>query len=56
MDKFGYCVVNDLIYTSEFNSTDRGSIVKALHLMKENNELHPYYGCILFFFSESASH
>ena len=50
MDKFGRCVVSDQIYSSEFNSTDRGSIVKAMFVMKENNELHPYYGRIQFFF------
>ena len=30
MDKFGRCVVNDHMYSSEFNSTERGSIVKAM--------------------------
>ena len=42
--------INDHVYSSEFNSTDRGSIVKAMFVLKENNELHPYYGCIQFFF------
>ena len=50
MDKFGRYVVNDHMYSSEFNSTDRGSIVKAMFVLKENNELHPYYGCIQIFF------
>ena len=44
MNKFGCCVINDHMYSSEFNSTDRGSIVKAMIVLKENNKLHPYYG------------
>ena len=43
MDKVGRCVVNDQIYSSEFSSTDRGSIVKSMFVMKEDDELHPYY-------------
>ena len=48
MDKCGHSVVNDHMYSSEFNSTDRGSFVKAMIVLKENNELHP---CILWLYS-----
>ena len=40
--------MSSIIYV--LNSTDRGSIVKAMFILKENNELHPYYGYIRFFF------
>ena len=33
--------------SSDFNSTDRGSVVKVL---KDTNELQPYFGIIKFFF------
>ena len=37
-------------WTSMIMCTDRGSIVKAMFVLKENNELHPYYGSVQFFF------
>ena len=49
-DKFGRCTVNGLTYSSDFNSTDRGSVVKACFVLKDINELHPYFGSIKFFF------
>ena len=45
--------LSDQIYSSEFNSTDRGSIVKAMFVMKEDNELHPYW---LHFFFQNLHH
>ena len=50
IDKFGRCRVNGQVYSSEYNSTDRGSIVKCMFVLKENNLLHPYFGVIHFFF------
>ena len=50
IDKFGRCAVNGQTYSSDFNSTDRGSVVKALFVLKDSNELQPYFGIIRFFF------
>ena len=50
IDKFGRCRVNGQVYSSEYNSTDRGSIVKCMFVLKENNLVHPYFGVIHFFF------
>ena len=43
IDKFGRCTVNGQTYSSDFNSTDRGSVVKAFFVLKDSNELHPYF-------------
>ena len=50
IDKFGRCTVNGQTYSSDFNSTDRGSLVKAFFVLKDSNELHPYFGIVRFFF------
>ena len=34
------------MYSSDFNSTDRGSVVKAYFVLKDTNELQPYFGII----------
>ena len=34
IDKFGRCTVNGQTYSSDFNSTDRGSVVKAFLCQK----------------------
>ena len=38
--------VNGQTYSSDFNSTDRGSVVKAYFVLKDTNELQPYFGII----------
>ena len=43
IDKFGRCTVNGQTYSSDFNSTDRGSVVKAFFVLKDSNEHHPYF-------------
>ena len=50
IDKFGRCTVNGQTYSSDFNSTDRGSVVKAYFVLKDTNELQPYFGVVKFFF------
>ena len=40
----------DGTYSSDFNSTDRGSVVKAFFVLKDSNELHPYFGIVRLFF------
>ena len=50
IDKFGRCTVNGQNYSSDFNSTDRGSVVKAYFVLKDTNELQPYFGIVKFFF------
>jgi len=39
IDKFGRCTVNGQTYSSDFNSTDRGSVVKAYFVLKDTNEI-----------------
>ncbi len=43
IDKFGRCIVNGINYSSDFNSTDRGSVVKSM-FVDTTNELAPYFG------------
>ena len=50
IDKFRCCTVNGQTYSSVFNSTDRGSVVKAYFVLKDTTELQPYFGIIKFFF------
>ena len=50
IDKFRCCTVNGQTYSSDFNSTDRGSVVKAYFVLKDTNELQPYFGIVKFFF------
>ena len=51
IDKYGRCSVNGQTFSSDFNSTDRGSIVKAMFVLKDNGNLHPYFwNCKVFFF------
>ena len=47
--KFGRCEVNGQHFSSDFNSTDRGSIVKVM-FVNVDNELTPYYGVVRFYF------
>ena len=39
IDKFGHCTVNGQTYSSDFNYTDRGSVVKAYFVLKDTNDL-----------------
>ena len=50
IDKYGRCSVNGQTFSSDFNSTDRGSIVKAMFVLKDNGNLHPYFGIVRGFF------
>ena len=50
IDKYGRCAVNGQTFSSQYNSTDRCSVVKAMFVIKETGELHPYFGIVLFFF------
>ena len=33
IDKFARCIVNGVTYSSDYNSSDRGSIVKAMFVL-----------------------
>lgn len=48
INKYGRCSVNGQTFSSNFNSTDRGSIVKALFTLTDKS-LHPYFGVVNFF-------
>ena len=37
IDKYGWCSVNGQTFSSDFNSTDRGSIDKAMFVLKDND-------------------
>lgn len=50
INKFGRCEVNGQKFSSDFNSTDRGSIVKVM-FVDRNGELTPYFGIVRFYFS-----
>ena len=50
LHKFGRCEVNGQNFSSDFNSTDRGSIVKAVFCTSNEDELSPYFGVVKFFF------
>lgn len=50
LDKFGCCFVNGHTYSSDYNSTDRGISGKTVFVLKDENELHPYFGVVRFFF------
>lgn len=49
IDKYGRCTVNGINFSSDFNSTDRGSIIKSM-FVDTNNELSPYFGVVRFYF------
>ena len=50
INKYARYSVNGQVFSSNFNSTDRGSIVKAL----TDQSLHPYFGIVNFFFDVDA--
>ena len=49
INKYARCSVNGQIFSSNFNSTDSGSTVKALFALTDQS-LHPYFGVVNFFF------
>ena len=51
INKFGRCEVNGQKFSSDFNSTDRGSIVKVVMFVDRNGELTPYFGIVRFYYS-----
>ena len=50
INKFGRCVVNGQSFSSDFNSTDRGSVVKSM-FVDDRNELVPFFGVVRFYFT-----
>jgi hypothetical protein len=48
--KFGRCEVNGQKFSSDFNSTDRGSVVKVM-FVDGGGELSPYFGIVKFYFT-----
>ncbi len=50
INKYGRCIVNGQKFSSDFNSTDRGSIVKSM-FAEGNNSLAPYFGIVRFYFT-----
>lgn len=53
VNKYGRCTVNGQTFSSDFNSTDRGSIVKTM-FVNHSNELEPYFGIVRYFFTVVA--
>lgn len=53
ISKFGRCQVNGETFSSDFNSTDRSSIVQSM-FVDINNELAPYFGIVRFYFTVTA--
>ena len=51
--KYGRCSVNGQTFSSDFNSTDRGSVVKAM-FVDNANELCPYFGIMRYYFTATA--
>lgn len=51
--KYGRCIVNGQQFSSAFNSTDRGSIVKSMFVV-DDNEIAPYFGTVRFYFTITA--
>ena len=46
IDKFGRCLVNVQTFSSEYNSINRGSVVKSMFALKECNDIHSYFGVV----------
>ena len=55
IDTFARCMVNGVTHSSDYNSSERGSIVKAMFVLSGTQE-HPYYGIICFFFRITIRH
>lgn len=47
--KYGRCMVNGQHFSSDFNSTDRGSVVKSMFVI-DDGEIAPYFGIVRFYF------
>lgn len=56
IDKFGRCRVNRQLFSSDYNSTDRGALVKVMFVMNDTNELHLYFGVVRFYFQIYIKH
>ena len=54
INKFAHCVVNGRIFTSDYNYTYIGNIVKALFVLTGDNSLCPFFGIVRFFFQLSG--
>lgn len=50
IDKYGRCFVNGQKFSSDFNSTDRGIVVKSM-FVDRYDDLKPYYGVVRFYFT-----
>ena len=53
IDMYGRCTVNGMNFSSDFNSSDRGNVVKAM-FADTSNELTPYFGVVSFYFKATA--
>ena len=53
INKYGRCQVNGQKFSSDLNSTDRGSIVKVM-FADIDDELSPYFGIVRFYFTAIA--
>ena len=53
IDKYGRCEVNGQSFSSDFNSTDRGSIVKVM-FVDGDDELTPYFGIVRYYFTATT--
>lgn len=53
INKYGRCSVNGQNFSSDFNSTDRSSIVKVM-FVEDSNQLAPYFGRVKFYFTVTA--
>ena len=53
MPRIGRCKVNGQSFSSDFNSTDHGSIVKVM-FVDGDDELTPYFGIVRFYFTATT--
>ena len=53
INKYGRCEINGIKFSSEFNSIDCGSVVKAMFVDVDKN-LSPYFGIVKFYFTVTA--
>ena len=53
IDKFGRCEVNGQKFSSDYNSTNRGNLVKVM-FADTSDDLQPYFGTVKYFFTAKA--
>ena len=53
LHKYGRCSVNGQNFSSDFNSSDRSSVVKAV-FVDDENVLAPYFGVVRYFFTTTV--